>query len=162
MYEKIFFLNFCKYFFYLLTSKKLFNLIAPEKIEHHTLYDNDNSGEILNSQTTYELETDVWTLWHDVYTFLSGKPPFDSTLDKRFLGAYEMPKHLSNEAKDLIKCLLQKNCEDRIHFYSKNYCLLIFLFYKVLINSFLWFTYRYLRTSFHEKLLTRYALKNLF
>lgn len=54
-----------------------------------------------------------------LYTFLTGKPPFDTdgirnTLNKVVLAEYEMPTYISNEAQDLIRSLLQKNPRDRI------------------------------------------------
>ena len=61
-----------------------------------------------------------------MYTFLTGKPPFDTdgirnTLNKVVLAEYEMPQNISNEAQDLIKGLLQKSPQDRIILTSKKY-----------------------------------------
>jgi polo-like kinase 4 len=55
-----------------------------------------------------------------LYTFLTGKPPFDTegirnTLNKVVLGEFEMPMYLTGEAQDLIRSLLKKNPQDRIH-----------------------------------------------
>ncbi|XP_055503575.1 serine/threonine-protein kinase PLK4 [Leucoraja erinacea] len=65
------------------------------------------------------LESDVWSLGCMFYTFLVGRPPFDTdtvknTLNKVMLADYEMPTFISNEAQDLIYQLLRKNPADRI------------------------------------------------
>ena len=54
-----------------------------------------------------------------MFTFLTGKPPFDTdgikdTLSKVVQAKYEMPKFISKEAQDLIYNLLQKNPQERI------------------------------------------------
>ncbi|KAK9874680.1 hypothetical protein WA026_005500 [Henosepilachna vigintioctopunctata] len=71
------------------------------------------------SRGSHGLEADVWGLGCLLYTLLVGKPPFDtqgvkSTLTRVVMANYEMPCHLSPEAKDLVHCLLQKNPKDRI------------------------------------------------
>jgi serine/threonine protein kinase len=78
------------------------------------------------SRGAHGLEADVWSLGCMMYTFLTGKPPFDTdgirnTLNKVVLAEYEMPQHISNEAQDLIKGLLQKGPQDRIALTSKFY-----------------------------------------
>uniref|UniRef100_UPI00398F5A9F serine/threonine-protein kinase PLK4 isoform X2 n=1 Tax=Pristiophorus japonicus TaxID=55135 RepID=UPI00398F5A9F len=79
------------------------NYIAPEIATH----------------SAHGLESDVWSLGCMLYTFLVGKPPFDTdtvknTLNKVMLADYEMPAFISNEARDLIYQLLRKNPADRI------------------------------------------------
>ena len=54
-----------------------------------------------------------------LYTLLVGKPPFDtdaikSTLTRVVMADYQMPSHLSENAKDLIDKLLKKNPKERI------------------------------------------------
>lgn len=54
-----------------------------------------------------------------LYTFMVGKPPFDtdavrSTLNRVITAAFDLPDHLSQEAKDLLQSLLKKNPKDRI------------------------------------------------
>ena len=70
-------------------------------------------------RSAHGLEADVWSLGCMLYTFLVGKPPFDtdavkSTLNRVITAEYDLPDHLSDEAKDLIKLLLKKNPKDRI------------------------------------------------
>ncbi|XP_044757238.1 serine/threonine-protein kinase PLK4 [Coccinella septempunctata] len=71
------------------------------------------------SRGSHGLEADVWGLGCLLYTLLVGKPPFDtqgvkSTLTRVVMANYEVPSHLSPEAKDLIHSLLQKNPKDRM------------------------------------------------
>lgn len=70
-------------------------------------------------RTAHGLEADVWSLGCMLYTFLVGKPPFDtdavkSTLNRVISAEYELPDHLSPEAKDLIQSLLKKNPKERL------------------------------------------------
>ena len=88
--------------------------------KHFTMCGTPNfiSPEIA-SRNAHGLEADVWSLGCMMYTFLTGKPPFDTegirnTLNKVVQAEFEMPKYLSNEAQDLITCLLRKNPMDRI------------------------------------------------
>lgn len=71
------------------------------------------------SRGSHGLEADVWSLGCLLYTLLVGTPPFDtqavrSTLTRVVMASYQLPNHLSAEAKDLINALLQKNPKDRI------------------------------------------------
>lgn len=78
------------------------NYISPEVATH----------------SAHGLESDVWSLGCMFYAFLMGRPPFDTdtvknTLSKVVLGEYEMPRHVSLEAQDLIHQLLQRNPAQR-------------------------------------------------
>ncbi|NP_001083146.1 serine/threonine-protein kinase PLK4 [Xenopus laevis] len=71
------------------------------------------------TRSAHGLESDVWSLGCMLYTFLVGRPPFDTdtvknTLNKIVLADYEMPDFVSREAKDLIFQLLRKNPADRL------------------------------------------------
>ncbi|XP_068582375.1 serine/threonine-protein kinase PLK4 isoform X2 [Cebidichthys violaceus] len=66
------------------------------------------------TRSAHGLESDVWSLGCMFYAFLMGHPPFDTdtvkhTLSKVVLGEYEMPGHVSLEARDLIHLLLQRD-----------------------------------------------------
>lgn len=70
------------------------------------------------TRSAHGLESDVWSLGCMFYAFLMGRPPFDTdtvkhTLSKVVLGEYEMPSHVSLEARDLIHQLLQKDPKQR-------------------------------------------------
>lgn len=70
------------------------------------------------TRSPHGLESDVWSLGCMFYAFLMGRPPFDTdtvkhTLSKVVLGEYEMPSHVSLEAQDLIRQLLQKDPTQR-------------------------------------------------
>lgn len=70
-------------------------------------------------RSAHGLEADVWSLGCMLYTFLVGKPPFDtdavrSTLNRVITAAFDLPEHLSPEVKDLLQGLLKKNPKDRI------------------------------------------------
>jgi polo-like kinase 4 len=76
------------------------------------------------SRQAHSLQADIWSLGCMMYTFLAGKPPFDTkgvknTLNRVVNDNYDIPKHISNEAKDLISGLLQKKPEDRIPLESR-------------------------------------------
>jgi polo-like kinase 4 len=72
------------------------------------------------TRAAHGLETDVWGLGIMLYCFLVGRPPFDtddglkSTLTLVVMSEIKFPPHVSLEAQDLIKCLLQKNPKERI------------------------------------------------
>ncbi|XP_051942927.1 serine/threonine-protein kinase PLK4 isoform X2 [Hippocampus zosterae] len=66
------------------------------------------------TRSAHGLESDVWSLGCMFFAFLMGRPPFDTdtvkhTLSKVVLGDYEMPDHISPQAKDLIHQLLQRD-----------------------------------------------------
>ncbi|XP_065839173.1 serine/threonine-protein kinase PLK4-like [Oscarella lobularis] len=89
--------------------------------KHYTMCGTPNfiSPEIVTRQP-HGLDTDVWSLGCMLYTFLIGKPPFDtegvkSTLTKVATGDYVMPKHLSAEAQDLIGSMLRRDPSQRIN-----------------------------------------------
>uniref|UniRef100_A0A7N6ATU3 Serine/threonine-protein kinase PLK4 n=1 Tax=Anabas testudineus TaxID=64144 RepID=A0A7N6ATU3_ANATE len=70
------------------------------------------------TRSAHGLESDVWSLGCMFYAFLMGRPPFDTdtvkhTLSKVVLGEYEMPTHVSLEAQDLIRQMLQKDPAQR-------------------------------------------------
>ncbi|ESP02166.1 hypothetical protein LOTGIDRAFT_111275, partial [Lottia gigantea] len=92
--------------------------IAGEK--RYTMCGTPNyiSPEVV-TRSAHGLEADVWSLGCMLYTFLVGKPPFDTntithTLNKVVSAEYKVPKHLSLKARDLIRLLLQKIPKDRI------------------------------------------------
>lgn len=54
-----------------------------------------------------------------LYTMLVGKPPFDTdgvrmTLTRVVKGSYQLPNHISAQAKDLIQRLLRKLPSERL------------------------------------------------
>ncbi|XP_018421461.1 PREDICTED: serine/threonine-protein kinase PLK4 isoform X2 [Nanorana parkeri] len=88
--------------------------------KHFTMCGTPNyiSPEIA-TRSAHGLESDVWSLGCMLYTFLVGRPPFDTdtvknTLNKIVLADYEMPSFMSREAKDLIFKVLRKNPADRL------------------------------------------------
>ncbi|XP_056010462.1 serine/threonine-protein kinase PLK4-like isoform X2 [Ostrea edulis] len=94
-------------------------LTVPDE-KHFTMCGTPNyiSPEIA-MRTAHGLEADVWSLGCMLYTFLVGKPPFDteavkSTLNRVILADFELPNHLSEDAKDLIQSLLKKNPKERL------------------------------------------------
>lgn len=100
-----------------------FGLAAQLKLpneKHFTMCGTPNyiAPEIA-TRSAHGLESDVWSLGCMLYTFLVGRPPFDTdtvknTLNKIVLADYEMPSFMSREAKDLIFQLLRKNPADRL------------------------------------------------
>ncbi|XP_033632007.1 serine/threonine-protein kinase PLK4-like [Asterias rubens] len=88
--------------------------------KHYTMCGTPNyiSPEIA-TRSAHGLKSDVWSLGCMLFTFLTGRPPFDteavkSTLNKVVLADYTMPEHICAEAKDLINNLLRKNPDDRL------------------------------------------------
>ncbi|XP_028657483.1 serine/threonine-protein kinase PLK4 isoform X1 [Erpetoichthys calabaricus] len=88
--------------------------------KHFTMCGTPNyiSPEIA-SCNAHGLESDLWSLGCMFYTFLVGKPPFETetvrnTLNKVVVGDYKMPQHVSKEAQNLIYELLRRNPVDRI------------------------------------------------
>lgn len=100
-----------------------FGLAAQLKMpteKHFTMCGTPNyiSPEIA-TRSAHGLESDVWSLGCMLYTFLVGRPPFDTdtvknTLNKVVLADYELPSFLSKESRDLICQLLRKNPADRL------------------------------------------------
>ncbi|XP_063776389.1 serine/threonine-protein kinase PLK4 isoform X2 [Pseudophryne corroboree] len=100
-----------------------FGLAAQLKLpneKHFTMCGTPNyiAPEIA-TRSAHGLESDVWSLGCMLFTFLVGRPPFDTdtvknTLNKVVLADYEMPNFVSREAKDLIFQLLRKNPADRL------------------------------------------------
>ncbi|XP_018319337.1 serine/threonine-protein kinase PLK4 isoform X2 [Agrilus planipennis] len=94
-------------------------LARPDE-KHMTMCGTPNfiSPEVA-SRGSHGLEADLWGLGCLLYTLLVGSPPFDthavkSTLTRVVMANYQLPSHLSIEAKDLINALLQKNPRDRL------------------------------------------------
>ncbi|KAK3099608.1 hypothetical protein FSP39_006997 [Pinctada imbricata] len=94
-------------------------LVVPDE-KHFTMCGTPNyiSPEIA-TRSAHGLEADVWSLGCMLYTFLVGKPPFDtdavkSTLNRVITAEFDLPEYLSEEAKNLIKLLLKKNPKERI------------------------------------------------
>ncbi|KAL1373838.1 hypothetical protein pipiens_001684 [Culex pipiens pipiens] len=94
-------------------------LSRPDE-KHMTLCGTPNyiSPEVA-SRASHGLPADVWGLGCMLYTFLVGRPPFDtdgvkSTLTKVVMSNYTLPSHISQEARDLIDRLLKKNPAERI------------------------------------------------
>lgn len=94
-------------------------LSRPDE-KHVTLCGTPNyiSPEVA-SRASHGLPADVWGLGCMLYTFLVGRPPFDtagvkSTLTKVVMSNYTLPSHISQEARDLIDQLLKKNPAERM------------------------------------------------
>lgn len=76
------------------------------------------------TRSSHGLEADVWSVGILLYTMLVGKSPFDThgvknTLKRVASTEYVLPSHLSTEAADLIKLLLQKNPKARMKLIGK-------------------------------------------
>ena len=94
------------------------------KEQHFTMCGTPNfiSPEIA-SRSAHSFETDVWSLGSMLYTFLVGRPPFDtenikSTLTRVVNAQFEIPHHLSANAQDLIQSLLKKAPAQRLKLYE--------------------------------------------
>ncbi|XP_058462904.1 serine/threonine-protein kinase PLK4 isoform X2 [Malaya genurostris] len=94
-------------------------LSRPDE-KHMTLCGTPNyiSPEVA-SRASHGLPADVWGLGCMLYTFLVGRPPFDtegvkSTLTKVVMSNYTLPSYISQEARDLIDQLLKKNPAERM------------------------------------------------
>lgn len=77
--------------------------------------------EILEDKNGHSYEVDLWSLGVIIYTFLIGKPPFEtndvkSTYRKIRMGSYSFPEHvnISPQAKSLIEGLLINKPEKRM------------------------------------------------
>lgn len=75
------------------------------------------SPEILKNNG-YSYETDVWAIGVILYAMLVGKPPFqkktkDTTYEAIKSGVFTCPSILSNNAKKLIKDILQLDSKSR-------------------------------------------------
>lgn len=76
------------------------------------------SPEIAFNQP-YTYASDLWSLGVALYTMLVGTPPFQGsqvseTIQRVKQGAYSLPDHLTEDARDLINNLLQKDPKMRV------------------------------------------------
>lgn len=77
------------------------------------------SPEIVAGKCYHGAQADIWSCGIILFALLSGHLPFDDDNIRRLLwkvqaGKYDMPRHLSPEAKDLISRMLRVNPQDRI------------------------------------------------
>lgn len=75
--------------------------------------------ELLKNRQYRGDRADIWSMGVILYAMLSATLPFDDPdlrvmMGKTKKGVYEMPKHLSPEAEDLIRRMLQVNPDKRI------------------------------------------------
>lgn len=75
--------------------------------------------ELLKNKQYRGDKADIWSMGVILYAMLAATLPFDDPdlrvmMNKTKKGQYEMPKHLSPEAEDLIRRMLQVNPERRI------------------------------------------------
>ncbi|EGX94859.1 serine/threonine protein kinase (Kcc4), putative [Cordyceps militaris CM01] len=76
--------------------------------------------ELLKNRQYRGDKADIWSMGVILYAMLSATLPFDDPdlrvmMGKTKKGVYEMPKHISPEAEDLIRRMLQVNPERRIN-----------------------------------------------
>lgn len=76
--------------------------------------------ELLKNKQYRGDKADIWSMGVILYAMLSAMLPFDDPdlrvmMGKTKKGVYEMPKHVSPEAEDLIRRMLQVNPERRIN-----------------------------------------------
>ena len=81
------------------------------------------SPEVLSKNRSYSEKCDVWSCGIIMYILLTGLPPFNGENDEEIMtkimnGKFDMNKYpwpiISSEAKDLIKRLLEFDCNKRI------------------------------------------------
>ncbi|OAQ96847.1 hypothetical protein LLEC1_03716 [Akanthomyces lecanii] len=79
--------------------------------------------ELLKNRQYRGDKADIWSMGVILYAMLSATLPFDDPdlrvmMGKTKKGVYEMPKHVSPEAEDLIRRMLQVNPERRINLHE--------------------------------------------
>eukprot|EP01041_Mallomonas_annulata_P006484 gene6484-13089_t len=93
--------------------------IAHPDEEHYTLCGTPNyiAPEIA-AQQSHSFPADLWSVGCLFYSIVTGYAPFEEveindTLQRVLNGEYSIPDHLSNDAQDFIKCLLQTDPSQR-------------------------------------------------